>query len=106
MALTLTERARAALGQVAKEPNVVLEIEGLDTVFGAQIIQQYVRIGGGNPVPEDENLIPNIGDPETDPLAFYIGGFNLVGDQDNLISFDGTSTSIKQTLSPDKGEGS
>src|SRR5690606_19246989 len=35
----------------------------------------------------------------------YIGGFNLVGDQDNLISFDGTSTSIKQTINTDKGEG-
>jgi hypothetical protein len=95
MGLTLTENAIAALAQSSKDPNLVLKIAGVDRVFGASLITKYVRFGDGS----------DIGDPTLDDDAFYIGGMNPVADQDNIISPDGTSTSIKQTLNTDKGEG-
>lgn len=96
MAVALTSRAISTLAQTVKEPNIVVSIDGVDTVYGAQIIQKYVRIGDGS----------DIGETESDPLAFYIGGTNLVGDQDNSITLDGTTTSIKQSLDPSRGQGS
>jgi hypothetical protein len=96
MALTLTTNTFSAVNQVAKEPNLVLEIDGIDTLFGVIPIKKYALIG-------DPDL--EIGDPETDPDAFYIGGFNLVADQDTAILLDGTTTNISQTLNVDKGEG-
>lgn len=94
MSLQLTEAAKSALSQTTKEPNIVLEIEGVSTLFGAVTILRYALIG--------EDLI--IGDPETDDSAFYIGGFARVADQDNAISLNDTSTSIRQTLNIDKGQ--
>lgn len=96
MALQLTENTFSAVSQVAKEPNIVLEIEGVPTLFGSLAISKYARIG-------DPDLI--IGEPDLDFGAFYIGGFTLLDDQDNAITLDGTSNSIKQTLNIDKGEG-
>lgn len=95
MGLSLTDNTLAALAQAAKEPNIVLKIDGIARVFGAQLIKKYVRFGDGS----------EFGDPESDPDAFYIGGMNLVANQDNLITLDGSSTSIKQTLNTDKGQG-
>jgi hypothetical protein len=97
MSQTLTDNAFSALKQSTKEPNMVLVIDGIEKVFGASVVRAYVRIG-------DEGLV--IGDPETDPDAFYIGGMHAYPNQDNLITPDGTSTSIKQTLDIDKGLGS
>lgn len=96
MAIEISASVEAALRQPVKEPNIVLKIDGLDTVFGASIVRKFVRIGDGS----------EIGDPEINSLAYYIGGYNALEDQDNLITLDGTSTSIKQTLNTDKGEGS
>jgi hypothetical protein len=96
MSLELTQNAYSAVNQVAKEPNLVLEIEGVPTLYGAVPIRKYAKIG-------DVGL--EIGDPVVNPNAFYIGGFNLVGDQENAISFDGTTTSINQTLNTDKAQG-
>jgi hypothetical protein len=106
MGISITTQAKSALKQTAKEPNIVLEIEGLNTVFGASLIQQYVRIGGTYEEPGPGDPVPEIGDPETNDLAFYIGGFNLVEDQDDIITFEETSTSIRSSLQIDKGEGS
>jgi hypothetical protein len=96
MSLTLTSRAQAAVDQIAKEPNLVLEIDGVSTIYGALKIKKFVRIG-------DPDL--EIGDPELNLNAFYIGGFNLVADQDNAITLSGTTTSIRQSLNIDKGQG-
>jgi hypothetical protein len=97
MSQTLTDNAFSALKQSAKSPNMVVVIDGVDKIFGASVVDAYVRIG-------DDGLV--IGDPETDPDAFYIGGMHPYPDQDNAITPDGTSTSIKQSLDPDKGLGS
>jgi hypothetical protein len=96
MAIPITENAFTAANRLAKEPNIVLEIEGVSTLYGAIIIKKYARIG-------DEDL--EIGDPDINENAFFIGGFIKLKDQSNVISFDGTSTSINQTLDIDKGKG-
>lgn len=96
MAIELSSDAEILLSQSTKEPHIVLKIDGIETVFGASIVQKFARIGDGS----------EIGDPELNQLSYYIGGYNALDDQDNLITLDGTSTSIKQTLNMDKGEGS
>lgn len=96
MAFSLTPAARAAASQLVKQPNIVLDIDGVPLLIGAVPIRKYVSIG-------DENL--EIGDPQLNINAFYIGGYNLVTNQETAITFDGTTTSIKQSLNIDKGEG-
>lgn len=97
MAITLSEKAGFALKQTVKTPNIALEIEGLSTIIGARVLRETVRIGE----PDLE-----VGDPELTELAFYIGEDFAFSDQQSIINFSGTSTSIKQTLNTDKGEGS
>lgn len=97
MALTLSSRALSALKNVTKTPNLAIEIEGLSTIIGARVILKAVRIGTDD---------IEIGDPDINPLAFYIGEGLAIQDQRSILSMTGTSTSIKQTLNIDKGEGS
>lgn len=97
MAIGLTGKASLALKQVVKTPNVVLEIEGLTTPISARVLRETVRIG-------EENL--EINDPELSEFGFYIGEDFAFTDQKTLINLGGTSTSIRQTLNVDKGEGS
>lgn len=94
MALPLTEATLSAVTQVAKEPNIVLEIEGVSTIYGSLVIEEYAVIG--------DDL--EIGDPETNPLAFYIGGLTQLVDQDNTITLSDTSNSIRQALNVDKAQ--
>lgn len=91
MAFELTKNAKSKQKQIAQEPNLALEIEGVSTIYGAEIIKKYIRIG-------DPGLL--IGD------SWIIGGFNQVEDQESLISLDGSTTSIQQQLNQDKGIGS
>lgn len=88
MAIELTDRARLEAQRTSIEPQLVLEIEGIDTVFGAVEILKYIQIG-------DPDLV--IGD------TWKIGGLNSVEDQEQFISLQGTGTSIQQQLDPDKG---
>ena len=97
MAVGLSDRAIRSLKRVVKTPNVVLEIEGLATPISARILYSVVRIG-------DDDL--EIGDPELNPLSFYIGEGHRFQDQKSIINLAGSSSSIKQTLNIDKGEGS
>ena len=96
MAVELTTAALAALSGTLKSPNLVLKIEDVDTLYGAGLIEQVARIG--------DDLI--IGEADVNPKAFYVGGNGPNGDQRDIITLDGTSTSIKQTLDPSKGQGS
>lgn len=90
MAFTLTEKARIEADKINKEPQIVLEINGLDTKFGAVSLKKYVRIG-------DDNLF--IGND------WVIGGFNEVEDSSPYITFSkGTSTRLQQSIDQDKGE--
>ncbi len=96
MSLALTERAKLAVNAAQKEPNIVLEIEGVDDLYGAIIIKKVARIG-------DTSLI--IGDPATDIGAFFIGGLAEIDGQVNGVTMDGTTNSIRQTLDIDLGKG-
>lgn len=88
MALELTDKALKASQELSVEPQLVLQIDGVDTVFGAVRILKVIRIG-------DEGL--DIGDD------WVIGGLNEVADQEDLISVKGTGTTINQQLRPDLG---
>jgi len=94
MSLQLTDASVSALAQTVKEPNIVLEIDGISTIFGAVTILRYALLG--------DDLV--IGDPEVDDGAFYIGGLTRVSDQENAITLGDTSTSIRQSLNVDKGQ--
>lgn len=89
MAFSITERAKEEAQKTKLEPQLVLEIEGVSSLFGAEKIYQLIRIG-------DPGL--TVGD------SWKIGGLALAVDQADVISFDGgTSTAITQQLQPDKG---
>lgn len=89
--LELTERARVASEANNLTPNLVLEIEGVPTKYGAVPIKKFIRIG-------DPGLLID--------GSWVIGGFSLVDDQSTAITFEGTSTNINQKLDVDKGSGS
>lgn len=86
--LTTTRPLQDARTKNKLEPNLVLEIDGYDKTFSIRNIKTRIRIG-------DPGL--KIGDD------WVIGG--LRGDYDDfeLISLDGSTTSIGQQLNPDKG---
>lgn len=88
MTLTLTDNAQSAAEKTGIQPQFVLEIEGVDTVYGAVRITKYIQVG-------DTGL--TVGND------WVIGGLNEVADQADYISLGGTSTKITQQLMPDKG---
>lgn len=92
MALPITERARLESQRLRLEPQLVLEIEGYPTLFGAVEILHFIRIG-------DTGL--EIG---TD---WRVGGLSPVEDQETILAFEGggggTSSKIDQQLRPDLG---
>jgi len=88
MAFALTREARLAAKQTGVEPTLVLEIDGVSTLYGIGRIRKYIRIG-------DPDLF--IGND------WKIGGFNEVEDQLDIVSWDGSSSTISQQLLQDKG---
>ena len=89
MSLTLTELARNSLGAPNIQPMIVLEIDGVATVFATSPVKKPLKYG----------------DPDVqygDPGVKY-GQFILVGDQSTYVTFDGTTTKINQTLNQDRG---
>ena len=94
MAFTLTKNALLKAMEASKEPQLVLEIDGVPTIYGTTSILEYIRIG-------DVGLFID--------GSWVIGGFRSIEDQESLLSFDGnagTTTKITQTLDPEKGRGS
>lgn len=87
MAFNTTAAAFAASQANSLTPQIVLEIDGVETLYGVVIIKKTLRIGEFN-----------IGDP-----GAFIGGNIGIEDQESLISFSGTSNEISQTLNLDKG---
>lgn len=90
MAIDLTTTALARSKDTNKTPILLLEIDGVPTVYGNVVIQELITIGC-------PGLL--IG-------GFTIGGSKDVANQESLISFKkGTTTRIRQTLRQDKGSG-
>lgn len=79
------------LAETNIEPILVLEIDGIPVKFGSATIKKIARYG-------DEDLF--YGQPE-----LVYGGLVALSDQETLITLDGTTTSIKQNLAPDKARG-
>lgn len=92
MALPITERAEQLSKQIEVKSNIVFQIDGIDRIFGASEISEYIRIG-------DPDLF--IGND------WVIGGVRLIGNQGNYISFQsGSSSRITQKLDPSRAQGS
>lgn len=91
MSFSITQRAQAAAEKIDKQPNIVLEFDGVTTKYGSARLLKVIRIG-------DDDLY--IGDD------WVIGGLRSEADQLTCISLDGSTTSIKQQLDIDKGRGS
>lgn len=90
MALPITEALRNASQSIDIKPQLVFEIDGIDKIFGIQLITSFIKIG------DDGLLIGN---------SWVIGGLKEQEDQLAAISFEGTTSSISQTLDIDKGRG-
>jgi len=91
VAFKLSERAIVASQKPNVEPQLILEIEGVSTVYGAIAVKRFLRYGD---------------DVEYGDSGLVYGGFIEEEDSESFISFDsGTSTTIRQTLDPDKGRG-
>lgn len=90
MSVQLTDRTNQVLQRPQLQPQLVLEIDGISTIFTATIVSRVVRIG-------DEEL--EIGD------EWQIGGLRTVGDQSDAVSvsMEGSSSEINQQLNPDRG---
>jgi len=90
MTLELSDATENASRRTVKNPQIVLEIDGIDTRFGSDQILELIRIG-------DPGLLID--------GTWVVGGYREVEDQEAYISLDGTTTSINQQLRPDKGQG-
>ncbi len=94
MSIRLTEIAERAANNINTKINLVLKIEGYDTIFGANNIFKYVRIG-------DPGLL--IGND------WRIGGISLLADQSPWIAFTSggaTTSQFTQQISADRAQGS
>lgn len=81
----LTDRALSAVQGTNLEPKMVVVIEGFGPLLTTTSVKEIVRIG--------DDLV--IGE-------FVIGGFKAIKNQEELISFERTTTKIDQKLEPDK----
>lgn len=88
MSTQLSPLAQTRSESPNQEPQLVLKIAGVSTVYGIGTIKKYIRIG-------DKGLV--IGD------AFIIGGINDNEDQLEAIDLDKSSNTISQQLLQDKG---
>ena len=95
MPFELSQPARLKALERTKEPQIVLEIDGVTTVYGAIPVKRYLRYGD-----------PGV----TFGSGYKYGGLIEVEDSESLISLGGegggSSTEIRQSLDPDKGRGS
>jgi hypothetical protein len=90
MTLDLTPRAKLKSQETALVPNLALQIDGVDTIFGAIPVKEFIRYG-----------MPQVCYGED----YEYGGFIEKENSRPYISLEsgGTSTSIKQQLRPDDG---
>ncbi len=88
MAFILTARAQSLSQQISKTPQLILEVEGIDTIFGSSPIFEFAKWDGGLNW-DDEGAT-------WDGLQQVLGALDY-------ISFEGaTDKSISQQLQPDK----
>jgi hypothetical protein len=88
VAIELSKTAKGLSKGINQRPQIVLEIKGLETRYGNGTIKKFIQIG-------DDGLFID--------GTWKIGGYRPIADQEDLISFDGTSSTISQQLLQDKG---
>lgn len=88
MATELTLKAQTKADAQLQEPQLVLKIDGVSTVYGVGQVKKYIKIG-------DTGLYID--------GTWKIGGLNPYEDQLDLIDIDGSSNTISQQLLQDKG---
>ena len=94
MAFQLTAKARRLAQNITKEPMLVLQIDGVDTIYGTSPVLEYIRIG-------DVGLFID--------GTWKIGGLREIDGNLDAIGFGSgqdTTTRITQGLDPEKGRGS
>lgn len=91
MAFEISSRLRRALSQTNIRPSIVLEFISSGDKFATAKIERFIRVG-------EPDLV--IGD------SWVIGGSVELENLDDVITFDGTSTSIRQNLEIDKAASS
>jgi hypothetical protein len=98
MAIVLSERAKQAAREANKEPQLLVRIDGIDTLFTSGLVGKYWKIG-------DPEVIPPLG--SIGMAGLTVGGIVPIAGQETLISFDqGTTTVIQQQLEADDGTAS
>ena len=86
--MILTDRLLRNLQNRNIEPILVLEIDGVPFLIGSDTIKKYARYG-------DDGLTYG-------QAGLVYGGLVDIPNQKTLISLEGTTTTIKQNLNPDK----
>lgn len=94
MALNITKNTQRALKEVAIKPNIIVKFEGLDILFSAQAVEEYIKIN-------DPGFY--IG-----AEGYYIGGLTEIQPDKNKTLIDSRSTtfSIRQQINHDEGNSS
>jgi hypothetical protein len=94
MPFQITQATRQSLSKIKKEPVLVVEFDGIDTLIGSAKILQIIKVG-------DPGLTIGGG--------WKIGGKAPISNQIDAITFSSnfgsTTTSIDFKLDPDKGRG-
>lgn len=91
MALSVSNNTRRALSNLSIEPNIAIKIEGIDNIFSARDVKEYIKIG-------DPGL-------EIDG-SWYIGGFSTLEGNKAYLDSANTTYTIRQQINYDEGEGS
>lgn len=92
MSIPITTRTRQAALKISKQPALVVQFDGVDTLYGSSNINKLNRFG-------DEDLY--FGKP-----GLTFGSFSSVVNQETLIDLDGSTNTVKQQLDIDKARGS
>jgi len=91
MSLPINKKLLIDSKLTTKEPNIVLCIDGIDTCYGSSSLLSPILIGGPGLIIDG---------------SWLIGGYELTNSDESIISLEGSTTSIRQQLEPDKGRGS
>jgi len=91
MAFTLTATAQALANQISKTPQIIVEVEGIDTIYGTSSVFKFIQWDDGTEWDQDG-----------------ITWDGVVANENSLdaISFKKTTKNITQQIRPDKGAAS
>lgn len=89
MAYQLSQRAKDLSTNPVKNPNLVMEIDGSPYIFGTRTTSKLIRYGQDSLVYGQDNIV--------------YGGTVEISNSRDWIGLDGTSSTVRNQLEPDKG---